>query len=319
MAFSIRYHFIVERNVVVTHFLCSSRRGTYKQNMSPVCCTNCRTKYSILNPEEGCSNCALSFCRRCLSHRALLPQFANKPVTVCSQCFEKLNAETLKNQISSRSGNWWGDGLPPPSMRQSVGMFLIFFLATSSQPLTLSEIEERLAALRGCDVELIRRPRCVSLPLFRLSLMKMAKERAEIEVKHDPANELERRHRALRGDGEEGPSSHAQQDQSGPVEGEGMLEINLTNIPITHRPSTEIMLSFTLANGFAFRSHHVNALHIFSSIQTFLFLPPPSASSQANNNSKIFGRDYGRASVISLQFLLDVRTQNDKKKVVISF
>ncbi|RCN33257.1 hypothetical protein ANCCAN_20917 [Ancylostoma caninum] len=112
--------------------------------MPSPCCTNCRTKYSLRNPEEGCSNCALSFCRRCLPHRAILPQLADKPVTVCSQCFEKLNAETLKNQ--SRNGtqithiriddlpqrpsssannvqpsNWWGDGLPPPSMRQSIG------------------------------------------------------------------------------------------------------------------------------------------------------------------------------------------------------
>ncbi|KHJ94598.1 hypothetical protein OESDEN_05471, partial [Oesophagostomum dentatum] len=93
--------------------------------------------------KEGCSNCALSFCRKCLPHRAILPHLANKPVTVCSQCFEKLNAQTLKNQSANgtqitrivigdvpeaahsshspsiRPGNWWGEGLPPPSMRQS--------------------------------------------------------------------------------------------------------------------------------------------------------------------------------------------------------
>ncbi|VDL64404.1 unnamed protein product [Nippostrongylus brasiliensis] len=101
----------------------------------PGYCSNCRTKYSILNPEEGCSNCAFSFCRKCLPHRAILPQYANKPVTVCRSCYEKLNAKTVENQekngtqvitffiLLSSSKNWWGDGLPPPSLRQTVGVF----------------------------------------------------------------------------------------------------------------------------------------------------------------------------------------------------
>ncbi|RCN29989.1 hypothetical protein ANCCAN_24243, partial [Ancylostoma caninum] len=82
---------------------------------------------------------------------------------------------------------------------------------SAGQPLTLSEIEERLAALRGCDVELIRRPRCIFESASKApptgncvrSLIEMAKEQAEIEERHDPAKELERRHRALREDGEE--------------------------------------------------------------------------------------------------------------------
>ncbi|CAJ0589546.1 unnamed protein product [Cylicocyclus nassatus] len=269
-----------------------SRKSIHKRKMSPVCCTNCRTKYSILNPEEGCSNCALSFCRKCLSHRALLPQLANKPVSVCAQCFEKLNAETIKNQekngvqitritigndsppqvhssnaVSSRTGNWWGDGLPPPSLRQTVesssGVPHNKILppprilhakvraqakkaehpkddvhdleerfkksrqddSASGQPLTVEEIEERLAALRGCDVELVRRPRCMfetsgkQIPAGNTvqGLMKMAQERAEIEEKHDPAKELERRHRALRGEEEQG-GSRAQQEEKSPAD-----------------------------------------------------------------------------------------------------
>ncbi|KAL6742801.1 hypothetical protein Aduo_015910 [Ancylostoma duodenale] len=255
------------------HFLCKRSWCIPKRNMPSPCCTNCRTKYSIRNPEEGCSNCALSFCRRCLPHRAILPQLADKPVTVCSQCFEKLNAETLKNQSrngtqithiriddlpqqpsssanTARPSNWWGDGLPPPSMRQSIGQPSARASRgnvrahasktehpnkdvgdleerwkksrqddSTVQPLTLSQIEERLAALRGCDVELIRRPRCIfesaSKPLPTgnsvQTLMEMAKEQAEIEERHDPAKELERRHRALRDGGEQ--HLNVQQDQ----------------------------------------------------------------------------------------------------------
>ncbi|EYC35846.1 hypothetical protein Y032_0969g3245 [Ancylostoma ceylanicum] len=256
-------------------FLCKRSFCIPKRGMPSPCCTNCRTKYSILNPEEGCSNCALSFCRKCLPHRAILPQLADKPVTVCSQCFEKLNAKTLENQKRNgtqithiriddlpqqpsssannvRPNNWWGDGLPPPSMRQSIGQPSTHLLRgnvrthtnkvehpnknvgdleerwkksrqddSAGQPLTLSQIEERLAALRGCDVELIRRPRCIfesaSKPIPTgnsvHSLMEMAKERAEIEERHDPAKELERRHRALREDEERHPSSSFQPDQ----------------------------------------------------------------------------------------------------------
>ncbi|XGW05619.1 hypothetical protein V3C99_016182 [Haemonchus contortus] len=231
------------------------------QMPSSACCSNCFTKYSILNPEEGCSNCAFSFCRKCLPHRAIIPKYADKPVTVCSRCFDKLNAQTLRNQqkdgtkitritigdpshthhsgvASTSSAKWWGDGLPPPSLRTTIGQpqpaprvlhtKLNDGVAKApehrgsddlelrwkrmreedvpSKVLTLSEIEERLAALRGCDVELIRRPRCMFETSEKVSpsgntaeeLMKQAKDLAEIEERYDEDKEMERRFKRLK-------------------------------------------------------------------------------------------------------------------------
>lgn len=101
--------------------------------------------------------------------------------------------------------------------------------------LTLSEIEQRLADLRGCDVELIRRPRCVSSAVSRSplnwfetrisqmfepaekprpsgatvkDLMKEAQELAEIEEMYDPDKEIEVRFKRIKYDGSEKPTEH---------------------------------------------------------------------------------------------------------------
>ncbi|WKY12227.1 hypothetical protein Q1695_003649 [Nippostrongylus brasiliensis] len=237
-------------------------------------CSNCRTKYSILNPEEGCSNCAFSFCRKCLPHRAILPQYANKPVTVCRSCYEKLNAKTVENQekngtqitrisigddnrphqssaSSSSSKNWWGDGLPPPSLRQTVGQprhssVMDIKMRTNRDEsdhydratkhlqerlertrnqdlpdniLSLPEIEQRLANLRGCDVELIRRPRCMfeqaekARPDGRTAteLMKEAADLAQIEQMFDPDKEIEEQFKRIKEEGSSEAPGNADQ------------------------------------------------------------------------------------------------------------
>ncbi|KAJ1370903.1 hypothetical protein KIN20_032727 [Parelaphostrongylus tenuis] len=220
--------------------------------MPSSCCSNCRTKYSVLNPEAGCSNCAFSFCRKCLPYRALLPHLANKPKangTQVTKIFVGDSAQPAYVGVNpSSSTNWWGDGLPPPSLRSTLNHpqppprvlhELIKRQVTKNERnvndtsdlearfqksreddvpknvLTLSEIEERLAALRGCDVELIRRPRCIFESAEKLQprgdtvreLLKEARDLAEIEERHDPVRELEGRHKRLRDEGQGGHSS----------------------------------------------------------------------------------------------------------------
>uniref|UniRef100_A0A8R1INJ6 FYVE-type domain-containing protein n=1 Tax=Caenorhabditis japonica TaxID=281687 RepID=A0A8R1INJ6_CAEJA len=170
-----------------------------------ICCTNCRTKYSILNREAGCSSCALSFCKKCLGYRAIIPTLSEQPMIVCYNCYQKLEAAKIKPEVfitstplpnAPRPGgsNWWGDGLPPPSFRQTYNgnnptrsipqsrpnASQLPQVSTQDleqrreklrqdinqapvEPLSLEEIEERLARLRGCDVEQIRNPKSVSL------------------------------------------------------------------------------------------------------------------------------------------------------------
>ncbi|KAK6050850.1 hypothetical protein COOONC_11645 [Cooperia oncophora] len=210
-----------------------------RQMPSSACCSNCYTKYSILNPEEGCSNCAFSFCRKCLPHRAIIPKYANKPVTVCARCFEKLNAKTLENQekdgtmitripiadppkaphsgAASTSSTNWGVLAYSTILQDVLPCTLpVHIPKTPLNGPALTEIEERLAALRGCDVELIRRPRCMfeSAEKPRPSagtaeqLMKEAKDLAEIEERHDVGNELERRFKRLKYEDEPPPNEN---------------------------------------------------------------------------------------------------------------
>lgn len=153
------------------------------------------------------------------------------------------------NVPSSSSKNWWGEGLPPPSLRQTIAQpqppprLLHERIRDNAKKvedgakgasdleerwkktrvqdvpknvLTLSEIEQRLADLRGCDVELIRRPRCMFEPAEKprpsgatvKDLMKEAQELAEIEEMYDPDKEIEVRFKRIKYDGSEKPTEH---------------------------------------------------------------------------------------------------------------
>ncbi|CAD6186984.1 unnamed protein product [Caenorhabditis auriculariae] len=175
---------------------------------SSQCCSNCGSKYSLLNREAGCSSCAFSFCKKCLDHRTVIPNLSPHPVTVCYNCYKKIEAKKLKTEAvitsvplpgengtsASTSGqkNWWGEGLPPPSMRQQYGAFpptsqnrlpnqnhfskvtpqdeqirqlearraqLRADEPKAESQLSTDDIERRLAMLRGCDIELVRNPK----------------------------------------------------------------------------------------------------------------------------------------------------------------
>ncbi|KAK5972407.1 FYVE-type domain-containing protein [Trichostrongylus colubriformis] len=198
----------VRKSVKLLRSAALALRFLRREMPSSVCCSNCYSKYSILNPE--------------ITRIAIgdPPASHHSGVTATS------------------STNWWGDGLPPPSLRTTVGQPQPALPVSHtkkredvkkapcvenkndlesrwkrvreeddpSKVLTLSEIEERLAALRGCDVELIRRPRC----MFESSekpclagktaeeLMKEARDLAEIEEEYDVDKEMERRFKRLK-------------------------------------------------------------------------------------------------------------------------
>uniref|UniRef100_A0A1I7XIM7 FYVE-type domain-containing protein n=1 Tax=Heterorhabditis bacteriophora TaxID=37862 RepID=A0A1I7XIM7_HETBA len=216
---------------------------------STTACTNCRTKYSLFNREVGCSNCALSFCKRCLGYRAYLPKLADMPVSICFDCFQKIGAivatdtvQIITTPLPQNSNNykeypttdskWWGTN-PPPSMRNNVGCSFphnrlpkmeeqanIKYINKNDavsrngqsigRVLTLEEIEERLAALRGCDIEMVRNPRSwfystSNTPLTMDSadgLLRRTEDQIAIEESNDPIKYLEERYRQLHRDDE---------------------------------------------------------------------------------------------------------------------
>ncbi|EGT34242.1 hypothetical protein CAEBREN_30012 [Caenorhabditis brenneri] len=251
---------------------------------SSICCTNCRTKYSLLNREAGCSNCALSFCKKCLSHRAIIPTLSDQPMIVCNNCYQKLEAAKLKDvtvsittaplpssQSQSANKNWWGEGLPPPSFRSTYGnqkqhtnrattsiqnrntpvppvthqqqqpqhypiedleqrrAKLREDIAPPVEPLSISEIEERLAKLRECDVDVIRNPRSWlksstnETPAINANnpaeLMRIAEDRARIEQKEEEMEakdweELEARRRRIFDEKEHGEEGREGEETS---------------------------------------------------------------------------------------------------------
>uniref|UniRef100_A0A0N4Z0E4 FYVE-type domain-containing protein n=1 Tax=Parastrongyloides trichosuri TaxID=131310 RepID=A0A0N4Z0E4_PARTI len=152
-------------------------------------CTGCMQQFTMFRKEHGCSNCAFGFCDKCLNKKIIIEKFSSKPVTVCGPCYEKLSAEKDKsnatvtisdlplNNVKKRtekssdvlnSEKWWGnDVLPPPSFRQQYSNPSVFEGRAIKKAITsktkaqkeIEDIEERLAKLRGVDVEQIRYPR----------------------------------------------------------------------------------------------------------------------------------------------------------------
>lgn len=233
------------------------------------CCTGCRTKFSILNPEAGCTSCAFAFCKKCLNYRAVIPTICAQPMDVCQNCYRKIEDAKVKNNFAlvtskplrpsddpettkkwNQYNQWWGEGLPPPSMRQQYGGNQPKIVLSSMkniqpqpqpcssqeeldlkqledrraklkeeppmQPLRVDEIEERLAALRGVDVELIRNPNKwfetkkteLGSAATPAQLIEMAKSRARIEegIEDEERKDLEQmesRHRQLKDEPED--------------------------------------------------------------------------------------------------------------------
>lgn len=180
---------------------------------------------------------------------------------VCNNCYQKLESAKMKpsatitstplpDNSNKSNKNWWGDGLPPPSFRNSHTnqnqiknsevkatkfrnspeipsqqtkpnyptndleqrrLKLREDISPQIEPLSISEIEERLAKLRECDVEVIRNPQSwlkssSKEPAMNANnpseLMRVAEDRARIEKKeeemeHKDWDELEARRRKI--------------------------------------------------------------------------------------------------------------------------
>uniref|UniRef100_A0A915NQB8 FYVE-type domain-containing protein n=1 Tax=Meloidogyne floridensis TaxID=298350 RepID=A0A915NQB8_9BILA len=142
----------------------------------------------------GCAKCKFSFCRKCLPYDVVILSISSQPVPVCSNCYSLLNQQQQQNVESSKDKNrempsnincWDGEDLPPPSLRplfssnktskqnlksnKNEWKELEERLERLNEPIEsvkeekkkiqgIGQLEERLAALRGVDVDIIRRP-----------------------------------------------------------------------------------------------------------------------------------------------------------------
>ncbi|KAL7071575.1 hypothetical protein ACQ4LE_009475 [Meloidogyne hapla] len=156
-------------------------------------CTSCMVNYSRSKKEFGCSKCKFSFCRKCLPYDVVIPSISQQPVPVCSNCYSLLNqqhsdlSKDKNREMPSNLTSWSGEDLPPPSLRplfsktskqngqsksnKNEWSDLEERLERLNEPIKstdglgqekriqgINELEERLAALRGVPVDIIRRP-----------------------------------------------------------------------------------------------------------------------------------------------------------------
>ncbi|UMM34397.1 hypothetical protein L5515_007493 [Caenorhabditis briggsae] len=188
---------------------------------SSICCTNCRTKYSLLNREAGCSSCALSFCKKCLGHRAIIPTLSDQPMIY------RFHQTNSRHKALPKTGGVKVYHLHlsemPQQQLQKIAQVNVEDLEQRRaklredmeppvEALTIDEIEERLAKLRECDVEVIRNPRSWLTSSSKdgpainannpAELMRIAEDRARIEQKEEEMEakdweELEARRRKI--------------------------------------------------------------------------------------------------------------------------
>ncbi|KAL3288964.1 hypothetical protein HHI36_003407 [Cryptolaemus montrouzieri] len=55
-------------------------------------CNTCNTKFNFFHKEMGCANCGMSFCNKCLKQKCVIPSKGPTEYNVCRICFNKLTS-----------------------------------------------------------------------------------------------------------------------------------------------------------------------------------------------------------------------------------
>ncbi|XP_019877415.2 abscission/NoCut checkpoint regulator [Aethina tumida] len=63
-------------------------------------CNHCSTKFNFFHKEMGCANCGLSFCNKCLKQKCKVPLKGSGEHNVCRVCFSKITSGS-SNQSTS--------------------------------------------------------------------------------------------------------------------------------------------------------------------------------------------------------------------------
>ncbi|RZC36725.1 zinc finger FYVE domain-containing protein 19, partial [Asbolus verrucosus] len=203
-------------------------------------CNHCNTKFNFFHKEMGCSNCGLSFCNKCLKQKCKIPNKGPSEHNVCKLCYSKLASGTSTTQPASvpppdiflkRLENLENPLAPPITMykQDSKIQALRSGLSPADQkildrleklkeekgpPPTEGELRRRLASLKG-ENDYVEGP---SKTLFAVdtrtdqqkadSLLEQFVSERDIELAHNPQDEIEARLATLREQGvrpNEGP------------------------------------------------------------------------------------------------------------------
>ncbi|KAL3106766.1 hypothetical protein niasHT_017821 [Heterodera trifolii] len=171
--------------------------GTRQKGGRKMPCTNCMAEYTRRRKEISCAVCRFGFCERCVSQKCAEPSVSpTKPVPVCNNCYTLLTVRLFlecrvvggggnigtssKKKLGSNAGksggaSEWGDLEERLARLNDPAQFGEPTMPTTSDkaqqkdgtkvggapaaPPSIEELEERLAALRGFPVEVVRKPR----------------------------------------------------------------------------------------------------------------------------------------------------------------
>ncbi|EFA06685.2 abscission/NoCut checkpoint regulator isoform X2 [Tribolium castaneum] len=202
-------------------------------------CNHCNTKFNFFHKEMGCSNCGLSFCNKCLKQKCKIPNKGTGEFNVCKLCYSKLASGTSATlpQIAppdafiKRLENLENPAAPPITMYKNDPKIqaLRSGLSPADQkildrleklkdekgpPPSEGELRRRLASLKG-ENDYVEGP---SRLLFQVdsrtdqqkadSLLEQFVNERDIELAHNPQEEIEARLATLREQGvrpNEGP------------------------------------------------------------------------------------------------------------------
>ncbi|XP_018573423.1 abscission/NoCut checkpoint regulator [Anoplophora glabripennis] len=197
-------------------------------------CNHCSTKFNFFHKEMGCSNCGLSFCSKCLKQKCKIPCKGSGEYNVCKLCYSKLasSSSTIQQNIISppeifikRLENLENPSAPPITIyRQDTKIqALRSGLSPADQklvdrleklkddgkrpPPSESEIRERLASLKGENNYVEGPSRLVYAADTRTdqqkadSLLEQFMNERDIELSHNPQEDIEARLATLREQG----------------------------------------------------------------------------------------------------------------------
>lgn len=202
-------------------------------------CNQCAVKFNFFHKENGCPNCGLSFCNKCLKNKIKVPNKGEIPINVCKICYNQLirvgnsvvpnsnvvippetyfkrieGQDKISETVNAPSVSATKNKLSP--VDQKMYERLEKLKERKGTPISEAELRKRLAKLKGENlVEGTSKNMSPLVPLDTRSdrektddlLEQFVKER-DIELQHDPQEEIEARLATLREKGvrpNEGP------------------------------------------------------------------------------------------------------------------